>query len=345
MHAGILVLGWALCAAPVNPHLEQATKLMDIDLDFPGAERELELAAGVSGNDRETVLAILGKQALLGVYSQDSERAERYYRRLLVIFPDYLIPASYGPKAAAPFGAAKRWIAKHGALRFVEQPARMGPGSVEEVAVKVLADPLSMASRVRFHLKAGGRPWRVVEATLTAGRAAATTQAERIEWWARLLDSQGGTVALVGSEDKPLLAAIPEAVAVADKPALAEVEWVAPPAGDAPSSGSALRTAGLVSLGASAAALAAGAFFMASGSGARARLDGAERDGSGVVIGLTQREGFELDARSRSQAAMGVGLLGAAAALAVTGGVLVWQSGSVQVAPTPGGVALAGVFP
>ena len=354
MHSGILLLVWVLAAAPATPHLAQATKLMDVDLDFAGAEREFEAALATPGNDLATVTTILEKQALLGVYSQEPDRAERYYRRLLVLSPDFKISASYGPKAAAPFAAAQKWVAQNGSLKFVALPPRVGPGSVEQVSVKVATDPMSMAAKVRFHLHAANRPWRSEEATLRAGVAVANTQGERLEWWGELLDTQQATVASVGSQAKPLVAAIAEAAVAVARPEPSEPTDPSGPTGSAraeeavtetSSPGLTSRTLGITALAASGAALIAGAVFTVSGTQARARVDGAERDPSGLVTGLTQREAFELDARARSQAGVGAGLLVAGVALAVTGGVLVWQGSSVAVAVTPAGVAIAGVLP
>lgn len=338
---GPMLLCWVLQAGTGNAHLSRAIQLMDQELDFASADRELEAALATPENDRATLLAIFERQALLAVYLQEPARATAAYKRILVLEPGYRVPGTYGPKAEAPFGEAKRWFERYGGLRFVERPQGDRPTAGLELSVKVASDPLGMASRVRFHLRVPGAAWRATTVSLSAGVASTAARGDRTEWWAQLLDGTGAALATLGSAEAPLVCAV-RGAAAATRPPLEE-----PPASmakaEAPSVGAAARGSGTAAFILSGAAVTGAAAFAYLSAQTRSGLYAAERNADGVVTGLSQRDAFALDQRASAQGTWSAGLFGVGAALAATGAALVWHG--VTASPGPGGVAVHGELP
>jgi hypothetical protein len=129
---------------------------------------------------------------------------------LLALDPDYkLNESTYSAEQRAPFNEAKASLAGSGPLRFEVAPARAKPGLVELVVVKVAADPLSQARKVRFWLRIGDAPWKESVAPLVDGRASAPAGAPAVSFWAELWGEADGQLAVVGSKEKPIVLKAP----------------------------------------------------------------------------------------------------------------------------------------
>jgi hypothetical protein len=237
-----------------------------------------------------------------------------------------------------PFFEAKGWVAEEDAALRFEHSATRSEIFVEGLAVQVQKDVLKLSQTVRFHLRADGAAWREVVLPLEEGRASLAVKAERVQWWAELLDERQAVLALVGSDTAPLteLSTRLEALTRAPTaPTETSKEGFGPP----------MRIASYALLGVAAGTGAAGGYFGLRSRSARAEVDGATVDENGITTGLTQREALALDQRARSSARLANILFAVAGATAITGGTL-WVLGKpVTVSATPVGVTVGGELP
>ncbi|WNG28369.1 hypothetical protein F0U62_33450 [Cystobacter fuscus] len=320
-----------------NPYLPRARQLLE-ELSYAEAARALEQARAQPGNDRDTLLEILELQGVVAGMLQQPAKARSAFQTLLVLAPDYRLKGDYAPRVVTPFFEAKAWVHdQDAALRLEAVP---GGGGLEPVAVQVNKDPLGLGRTVRFHLR-DGAGWTPQEQPLIGGKASAVVKGEHVEWWAQLLDARQAVLTSVGSATAPLGALAPgaRALVASESPGAGKsAEAFAAP-------GSPLRTVAVVCLGLAAGAGAAGGYFGWQSSQARARVTGAAVDETGLIVGITQREAFALDARARSQAGWANVLFGVAGAAAIAGGTL-WVLGApVTVSATPTGVVVGGTLP
>jgi hypothetical protein len=323
----------AAAHAAQGDELARAEKLID-SLRYAEAAKALDAARARPGNPRETLLRILELQGIVAGSLGRAEQARSVFRLLLSLEPGFSLKGKYSPKVTTPFYEAKGWAAEHGGLRFEPAPPVLGQGTVDALTARVMADPLKAGEKVRFHVQEDGAEPREVESPLENGLALAEVKGAAVRWWAELLGSRAEVLAQVGTAEAPL-----SATAAASGGGRA---------GAGPGIRLPLRTMSYVALGGAALSLGAGGFFGVQSFQARGRLEGAEKDELGRVVGLTQREALMLEQRSRDSAVVANVLFGTGGALAVAGAVL-WVTGGspapVAVVPTGNGFAISGVLP
>lgn len=329
--------------AEENEDLARAERLVD-GLRYGEAVRVLEAARAQTGNDRSTLLRILELQGIVAASLGRAEQARSAFRLLVVLEPSYVLKGKYSPKVTTPFYEAKGWVTDHGSLRFEPVPAVVDNGRVELVVARVESDPLKLARDVRFHVQESPKgDFREVVVPLQGGLARVAVKGEPVRWWAELLGERDEVLEQIGSAEKPVVDTARQepkkpAVAAAQAPAVAPGAVVLTP-----------RSFSYVAGGGAVVALGVGVFLGIQSNQNRAMIANAEKDAQGRVIGLTQKQAYNLDAQARGQALAANILFGGAAALAATAGVL-WTMGNSQpppvaVIPGPRGIAITGVLP
>lgn len=334
---GVLIMALPARGEPPNPDLARARLLLE-ELRYTEASKALEAARARPGNDRDTLLRILELQGVVAAMLQQPEKASEAFQTLAVLAPDHQLKGDYAPRVVTPFFEAKGWVADEGAALQFEASATKTESFVEGLAVQLQTDVLKLSRAVRFHLRPDGAAWREETLPLEKGKASLTVKAERVQWWAELLDERQAVLALVGSETAPLTERSPRLEALLRSPtAPTNTPW-----GDL---GPPMRIASYALLGVAAGTGVTGGYFGLRSRSARAELEDATVDGRGVIIGLTQREAFELDQRARSSARIANILFAVAGASAIAGGTL-WVLGKpVTVSATPMGVTVGGELP
>jgi len=310
--APLLALG--LAAAPVaapapsgNPNLAKAEKLLD-DLDYDGAALALLQAAKTPRNDRKTILRILELQGSIAASLDQKSSALNFFKQLLVLDPDYkLNESTTSAEQRAPFNQAKAQLASVGSLRFEVAPARAKPGLVETVVVKVAADPLTQARRVRFWVKVGDAPWKDSVVPVVEGRAQVPAGAPAVSFWAELLGEYEGQLALIGSKDKPI---------VLKAPAGADSMVSSGPALDL----GGYRPFAIAAAGCGVVAAAVGGLFGARAASINPQLAAWQQEHP--VTSVRQVEAQKLVDEANANAVIADSLFGAAAVLGATGAVL-----------------------
>jgi hypothetical protein len=341
----VAVLTGAQSASADDAHLAAAEKAVQ-ELKLNEAASELELASRVEGNSRATVLRILELQGVVAASLRQTKRAETYFRELLALEPSHALSTDYAPRVATPFFEAKGWIAAHGSLRADAGPPVLEGAEVAALRVMVATDPLKAARRVRFHVRAPGGEWTAAAVPLRSGAAEAPVTGARVEWWAEVLGENQAQLLLLGSEDAPLAAAASPAPTLVPPlqppPPTVQATLAAP-------SRAAYRPLAYSLLGAGVAAGAVGVVCGYQSSHDLALVNGAQRDASGTVVGMSQRRAFDLESHAKTEAVLGNSLMGGGAAL-VLGGAMVWWLGrdgsaTVSLAIQPGGLAVTGTLP
>jgi hypothetical protein len=175
----------------------------------------------------------------------------------------------------------------------------------------------------------------------------------KVEWWADGIGDRDAVFAQVGSEAQPKLDTASGAPVASNEPGLTPPP--SPPNEPFVSRGSsggglsAGRLAGIGMMAGGVVAAGVGAVFGVMANQAKAKVDNAEVDSMGRVIGITQREGYQLDSQVRTNATLANVLFVAGGVLAA-GGVAVFliggssSSGSVSLAPAGSGFVLSGSF-
>ena len=333
----VLLLALPAWGEPSNPDLARARQLLD-ELRYSEASRALEAARAHPGNDRDTLLRILELQGVVAAMLQQPAKARAAFQTLAVLAPDHQLRGDYAPRVVTPFFEAKGWVAEEQAALQLEPSATKTESFVESLTVQIKKDVLNMGHAVRFHLRADGAAWREVALPLEEGKASLAVKAERVQWWAELLDESQAVLALVGSETVPLNELSPRLEALTRAPTV-------PTETSSWSFGPPMRIASYALLGVAAGTGVTGGYFGLRSRSARAEVEGAAVDENGVTTGLTQRQALELDQRARSSARLANILFGVAGATAIAGGTL-WVLGKpVTVSATPVGVTVGGELP
>jgi hypothetical protein len=321
-----------------NPHLTAAEDHV-AQVRYSEAEKSLGIARAQPKNPRETLLRILELQGIVAATLNQAPKARGYFQHMLSLDPERKLPEGLPPRVRTPFYEAKGMVSEATPMVFTATPESTPEGLV--LQAKLSADPMTLARKVRFHLKPQNGSWAVTDKPLTAGAASLTAGPGRFEWWAELLGEQDATLFTAGSEGKPF----------ADGASLEPVA-VAPPT-DVPvivtpqASSSRVHPAAWVCFAGAGATAIGGVVAGVMSRGNNGRVDNAPKDADGFVTGLTQRQAAGLREQARTQAVAANVLFGAAAALAGTGAVIWIFSGSDKVAlvPGPGGVVVVGALP
>jgi hypothetical protein len=330
----VLLLALPAWGEPSNPDLARARQLLD-ELRYSEASRALEAARERPGNDRATLLRILELQGVVAAMLQQPAKAQAAFRTLAVLAPDHQLRGDYAPRVVTPFFEAKGWVAEEQAALRLEPSTTKTEMFVEGLTVQLKKDVLNMGRTVRFHLRADGAAWREVTLPLEEGKSSLTVKAERVQWWAELLDEREAVLVLLGSEAVPLNELSPRLEALTRAPKTPIESPSSPP----------MRIASYALLGVAAGTGVTGGYFGLRSRSARAEVEGAAVDENGVTTGLTQRQALELDQRARSSARIANILFGVAGATAIAGGTL-WVLGKpVTVSATPMGVTVGGELP
>jgi hypothetical protein len=334
---GVLITSLPVRGEAPNPDLARASLLLE-ELRYAEASKALEAARALPGNDRDTLLRILELQGVVAAMLQQPAKARLAFQTLAVLAPDHQLMGDYAPRVVTPFFEAKGWVEEQGAaLQFAASTSKT-ENFIEGLAVEVQKDVLKLTRAVRFHLRADGAPWREELLPLEEGKTLLLLKAERVQWWAELLDERQAVLALAGSETAPLNELSPRLEALTGAPIVptkTSSEGVSPP----------MRIASYALLGVAAGTGAAGGVFGLRARSARAEVEGATVDDRGLTTGLTQREALALDKQARSSARLANILFGVASATAIAGGTL-WVLGKpVTVSATPVGVTVGGELP
>lgn len=333
----VLVVCPALAA---NPKLEEARRLVE-DLDLEQAAKVLDAAERVEGNTRAEWLEILALQGIAYGTLGKNAKAHDAFRELLLLEPDYKLPADQPPRVRTPFYEAKEWAKENGPFT-VTPAAQVKDGEVASLSVTTSKDVLRLARAVRFHLRVGGAE-RTEDAALKTGRAEVPVGAAEVAWWYEVLGQHAQVLVEGGSAQAPRQESASGAVAGA----AGEVKR------GGPGGGGWMRPTGWGLLGAGVVAGGVGVVFGLMANGARSTVLNAEKNASGLVTGLTQREAAALEQQAQTNAVIANVLFGVGGALAATGLVFVLLGGdggapgdgpAVSLAPGPGGFAVWGTF-
>ncbi|MFZ5438536.1 MAG: hypothetical protein ACOZQL_00940 [Myxococcota bacterium] len=327
----LLVATGALAAPPGK--LAEARRMVD-DLELEAAIKLLDSLEKTEGNTRAELLELYLLQGIaFGTLGKEAKTRDAF-RRLLVLEPSAALPADLPPRVRTPFFEAKDWASTNGPLAALLS-AELDGGEVRSVSVKVDKDVLRLAKVARFHLEE-----QVVDVPLEKGRASAPLRAARVTWFVELLSERRAVV--LSSERRTDGQLEPQAASGSGAPGPLETRAPASPGGTW------RRPVGVGLLGAGAVAAGVGVVFGLQANAARAKVVDAQRDASGRVTSLTQREAAALEASAQSQALLANVLFGVGGALAAAGVVLIIVGPSeapvVTLAPTPGGVVLSGTF-
>ncbi|MFT3713130.1 MAG: hypothetical protein QM817_36205 [Archangium sp.] len=369
-------------AADANALLDKAEAAMK-DLEYSEALKHIEAARKENGNSRATMLRLYELQGVTLATLGQEPKALKAFQTLLTLTPEFRLSGKYPPKVTTVFFEARSWIETKKALAGRGGGSVITPGSVKEVKVEISNDPLKLAKEVRFHLIIDGKP-KDVDVAVTSTTVSAPVNAPKVSWWAELLGEKDAALLAIGAADKPWNETAPDApVAVvkpdqpkptADQPKptadlkpapkpepVAEAKpklepkpsndspgidaWSEPPPPSKPMPGT--RIAGIAVAGGGVACVGLGVVFGAMAGGTAAKINGAEKDSSGRIIGITRADALTLDAQQRTQATLANVFLISGAALAAGGATLIILSTrdtSVALVPQAGGLSVAGNF-
>lgn len=321
--AVLIAVSWLVpCqAVAANAAVADAERRLE-QLDFRGARAALEQARGQRGNSRAELLRILELEGIVLGSLDDAEGARHAFRALLNLEPAFVLPVGLSPKVTVPFEDVR--AEQIPALRVDATVTRIA-GAAVAVRVVVENDVLGLAQAARVQFAVGDEERSTLLAPLV-GRTA--------------------EVVLRPDAEPLLLQVIGEREAI-----LAEQKLPAPPppltpqprAADVPGA-RALRPWMWTAGGAAVLTIGAGTVFGLRAGAARDAFEDAARDEAGRVIGLTQREAFELEARSRREGAVANLLWATGGVLAATAVTLYFLDGRVSAEVTPSAVTLGGVW-
>jgi hypothetical protein len=341
MLMGFLSSVVALAAAAAPADLQRAEELM-AKYKYAEARTALTKARAAKGLDRASLLRILELQGIAAGQMRQAAPATAAFKELLVLDPSHKLDSDYAPRVTTPFMEAGQLVAEVGALELKAAPPQTSATRVTGLTVEVPKDGLKLARTVVFHVD-DGAGWKTLPATLADGRASVAVDAALVRWWAELVGDNDAQLVLLGSEAAPQAAAPPPPVVLT--PTVTPTPDVAPVVTAPASKGSPVRTASYFVLGGAVVSAGVGVIFGLKSSGEYSQLANVQRDTNGTITGLT-----EVQANATASAAARDGTVAnacfiGAGALAVTGALMWWLGAPVAVAPTPGGVAVAGTFP
>ena len=338
----------ALLQASPNSKLDEARAQVD-DFEFAGALKTLDLALAVTGNDRETTLAILELQGIVWGNLNKGPKARSAFITLLTLDPNRKLSGDHPPRVRTPFYEAKEIVTRlGGGLALERQPLQKEAGIVSFVGVIISHDSSKLVRKVRFHTQVGDQSHVADLAFEAPGKAKVAAAAPEVHWWVELLGDKDAVLMMLGSASQPLVdnaVEPPKPEAFPPPPAAPPPELVKAP--EAPGGPPAwLRPLGV---GFGVGALVAGGvggYFAYSSDAARSSIANATRDSTMAITSITQRQAQANDRVARDSALVANTLLGTAAGLLGVGIVLFAVGGheDVAVAPTGTGVTVSGRF-
>jgi hypothetical protein len=200
----ILSAGSALAAAPI-PELEKAQAALADGKPGP-ALNMVEAVAKQGKLDKDNLALMYQLKGIALAMTKKEGPAKVAFEAYLWLSPDGGLPPSTDGKAFKIFRQAKDWARANPALEFRAEPAAQDDkGKVMQIATFVKNDPLKIVRKVRFHVKTNGGNWTEAVEPVSASYAATSPEADAVEWWAELLADRDSVMAILGSEENPVL--------------------------------------------------------------------------------------------------------------------------------------------
>lgn len=267
--------------------LQRAKKEVS-ELRFRQAAATLEAVAKAEGLSAEEVLLFYELKARAAASLGKENEARAAFEQLLELAPGFTLQGRASPKLTGPLFEARATVERRGALSLNLAP-KESQGLVESVTL-TLKDPVQRIKRLRVTVTTSGAAREVILApeglvTPVAIKAAVATVAVVVEG---ALGWQLATVSQRFEAAPPVVAPPPPPLT----PASARLNE----AQSAAVRTHGFRTAGQVTLGIGAAALATGIGFFAFGNSATSRFEGAVAAQMNGVLPLTIAEARQLDA-------------------------------------------------
>ncbi|MFT5355807.1 MAG: hypothetical protein ACI9KE_003026 [Polyangiales bacterium] len=187
--------------AIAQSHLREAEAAYG-EIDFERALEEASAALEEGGYDPRDLARIYELIGMAAAANGEEERSRDAYIRLLALTPEAEVDTNLAPRLRSPFMEAKGyWASRSDVLgveaRFVE---------ARHLLRVELVDPLGMATDVIVRSRAAG----TAEYTEHNDVASASTtvplpEVSQIEYVVEVLDENGNQVAVLGSEDEPMI--------------------------------------------------------------------------------------------------------------------------------------------
>jgi tetratricopeptide (TPR) repeat protein len=219
MRANSGSLAFALCVllyggtavAATNEALHKA-KQFYMGLQFDKAAVQLDKALRFA-NRYGDLVEIYELQGLTWAALGKNDEAREAFAHLLMIAPEHALPDYVAPRMTKPMKQARAEYAAGGWLSAsAKGPSTVYPGDPITVEVRLVNDPFGMADRFRISFRVAG----ATEVRSNAVRAgplarvgldidlAGREPKGAIEYWVTVLDSFGGELYFIGSEQEPL---------------------------------------------------------------------------------------------------------------------------------------------
>lgn len=375
VHVLAMALAAALAAEPGRNELEAAAAAL-ADGRAAEALKALDAVAKVNDLSRDAYIDSVELRALALVGLKKDALAEKAFAILAALDPQRTLRAYASGKAKALFLNAV--TTQKTPFEFLSGKAVLEPNTrrIVQLTTRVKGDKLNLSKKVRFHLSADRKEWKVTETDVVERYASVSTNAERVDWWAELLGERGAVIAVVGSESSPMIEPPgtapepPKPAAVTPAPEVAIATPAPAPPAPAPSAvtepsspapegvtqasgekpASVLRPVAYVVGGVGVVAGVVGTIFGVMSANGRAALEAAKTEAAGgPITKFTQAQAYRLDRDARGQAVTADILWGVGGAAVVTAVVLfivgapeVPQDTQVGVGPT--GLTVYGQF-
>jgi tetratricopeptide (TPR) repeat protein len=194
--------------------LQEATRLLDImeyKKAYKAADRVLK---SPDSGPHELVAAYRIKGLSLSALGK-TNRSLAAFRRLLAIDPDFRLSEDLSPKLAAPFYQAVAMLRTQKGLTFEHRPPRL-PAALAGATLKIAlkSDPLRMVRKIelRFSTDLDGKERKMVarikNPRTVAMKLPAGLVAGEIRYYFKAANRHGGTLAYVGTKQKPFVLAV-----------------------------------------------------------------------------------------------------------------------------------------
>jgi hypothetical protein len=341
--------------SPVQPlpALEQAEKALQ-ELKFTEANQALEQARRSPNLSHENLLHVLELTGEVNAQLGQRQVALDAFKQLLYLDPNHRLGNQWGPKIRTVFFDARDVVVALPPLSFERCEPAPSTGSLHQLCLHVSPDALRIFSAVRVHLLQTDKPTMELKTALTGETSPGAGSKQLIEvppanelrWWADLLGSRDEILTSLGDAEHPQIekaAATPTASlstgtntqtgaglkatpTSTHTPAAGGLETKTNPGGsdDEPRYRPVAYGLGI----AGALALIGGGVFAYELQQERNTFDHAQRDSSGNITGISQRDAFALGARA-SNDATAANILFSAGGVLAAGGVGVFIAGSL----------------